>query len=125
MVGGNEFLYDEFIDFGVKAEILGRVQNFVFLDELTEDDLVATFEMGNYSPFDEFKQYFSVNGIDAILTDEGKHTLAKLACSRKLGVRGLKSLLQQVLLEDMYDLDVGEDNILKVTKQYIMDNLNG
>ena len=125
VVGGNEFLYDEFIDFGVKAEILGRVQNFVFLDELTEDDLVATFEMGNYSPFDEFKQYFSVNGIDAILTDEGKHTLAKLACSRKLGVRGLKSLLQQVLLEDMYDLDVGEDNILKVTKQYIMDNLNG
>ena len=124
VVGGDDFLYDEFIDFGVKAEILGRVQNFVFLEELSEDDLVAMLEMGNYSPFNEFEQYFSVNGIDAILTDEAKHTLAKLAYSRKLGVRGLKSLLQQVLMEDMYDLDVGEDNVLKVTKQYILDNLS-
>jgi len=39
-------------------------------------------------------------------------------------VRGLKSLLQQVLLEDMYDLEVGKDNILNITRQYIMDNLN-
>ena len=116
--------FDDFIEFGIKPEILGRVQNFVFLDELSEDEMVALFDMGTCSPFNEFEQYFSSNGIDTILTDEGKHTLAKLACERGLGVRGLKSLLQQVLMEDMYDLDVGEDNILKVTKEYIIDNLN-
>lgn len=115
---------DDFIEFGVKPEIMGRIQNFVFLNELTEDEMVSLFDMGSCSPFNEFEQYFSSNGIDTILTDEGKHTLARLACERGLGVRGLKSLLQQVLLEDMYDLDVGEDNILKVTKQYIIDNLN-
>lgn len=115
---------DDFIKFGVKPEIMGRIQNFVFLNELTEDELVALFDLDTCSPFAEFEQYFSNNGIDAILTDEGKHILAKLACERKLGVRGLKSLLQQVLMEDMYDLDVGEDNILKVTKRYIIDNLN-
>jgi len=116
--------FDDFIEFGVKPEILGRVQNFVFLDELSEDELVALFDMGTCSPFTEFEQYFSNVGIDTILTDEGKHALAKLARERKLGVRGLKSLLQQVLMEDMYDLDVGEDNVLNVTKQYILDNLN-
>lgn len=116
--------FDDFIEFGIKPEILGRVQNFVFLDELSEDEMVALFDMGTCSPFSEFEQYFSSNGIDTILTDEGKHTLAKLASERGLGVRGLKSLLQQVLMEDMYDLDVGEDNILKVTKEYIIDNLN-
>lgn len=115
---------DDFIEYGVKPEIMGRIQNFVFLNELTEDEMASLFDMGACSPFNEFGQYFTSNGIDAILTDEGKHILAKLACERKLGVRGLKSLLQQVLMEDMYDLDVGEDNILKVTKQYIMDNLN-
>ena len=115
---------DDFVEFGVKPEIMGRIQNYVFLDELSEDEMVALFDMGTCSPFNEFEQYFSSNGIDTILTDEGKHTLAKLACERGLGVRGLKSLLQQVLMEDMYDLDVGEDNILKVTKEYIIDNLN-
>ena len=103
---------------------MGRIQNFVFLEALSEDQMVGLFDLGAYSPFSEFEQYFSNNGIDTILTDEGKHTLARLAIERKLGVRGLKSLLQQVLLEDMYDLEVGEDNILRVTKDYIMDNLN-
>ena len=116
--------FDDFIEFGVKPEIMGRIQNCVFLDELTEDEMVALFDLGPYSPFTEFEQYFSFNGIDTILTDEGKHTLAKLATQRGLGVRGLKSLLQQVLLEDMYDLDVGEDNVLRITQQYIMENLN-
>lgn len=116
--------FDDFIEFGVKPEIMGRIQNYVFLNELTEDEMVALFDLGSYSPFTEFEQYFSYNGIDTILTDEGKHTLAKLASQRGLGVRGLKSLLQQVLLEDMYDLDVGEDNVLRITQQYIMENLN-
>ena len=115
---------EDFVEFGIKPEIMGRIQNFVFLEALSEDEMVGLFDLGAYSPFSEFEQYFSNNGIDTILTDEGKHTLAQLAIERKLGVRGLKSLLQQVLLEDMYDLEVGEDNILKVTKEYIMDNLN-
>lgn len=115
---------DDFVEFGIKPEIMGRIQNFVVLNALTEEEMVALFDLGAYSPFSEFEQYFSNNGIDTILTEEGKHTLAHLAIERNLGVRGLKSLLQQVLLEDMYDLEVGEDNILKVTKEYIMDNLS-
>lgn len=114
---------DDFVEFGVKPEILGRIQNFVFLDELTEDELLALFDLETSSPFNDFEQYFSSNDIKPILTEEGKRTLAKLAHEKKLGVRGLKSLLQKVLMEDMYDLDVGYDNILRVTKQYIMDNL--
>lgn len=114
----------DFVEYGIKPEIMGRIQNFVFLKALSEDEMVGLFDLGPYSPFSEFEQYFSNNGIDTILTDEGKHTLARLAIERNLGVRGLKSLLQQVLLEDMYDLEVGEDHILRVTKEYIMDNLN-
>ena len=114
---------EDFIEYGVKPEVMGRVRNIVFLNELTEDDMVALFDLGVNSPFNDFGQYFSQNGINAILTDDGKRTLAKLACERKLGVRGLKSIIQQILLEDMYDLEVGPEKILKVTKQYIMDNL--
>jgi len=91
---------------------------------LSEEELVALFDMGTNSPLTEFEQYFSNNGIHTVLTDEGKQTLARLAIERNLGVRGLKSLLQQVLLEDMYDLEVGKDNILNITKEYIIDNLN-
>lgn len=115
---------EDFVEFGIKPEIMGRIQNYVFLDALTETELVDLFDLGAYSPFSEFEQYFSSNGIDAIMTEEGKQTLAKLAIERKLGVRGLKSLLQEVLMEDMYYLKQAEDNTLMVTRQYIMNNLN-
>jgi ATP-dependent Clp protease ATP-binding subunit ClpX len=123
LVIDDEPVLNDFIEFGVKPEMLGRIQNFVFLDELTEDELVALFSMGTCSPFREFEQYFSHNDISSVLTVEGMHTLAKLAIEKKLGVRGLKSLLQQVLMEDMYDLEVGENRHLEITKQYILDNL--
>lgn len=114
---------EDFIKFGVKPEILGRIQNFVYLDALTEEDMIRVFSLDESSPLTEFKRYFASNDIDVELTEEGKHTLAKLAHERKLGVRGLRSILHQALLEDMYDLEVGEDHILRITKQYIMDNL--
>lgn len=115
---------EDFIRYGIKPEIMGRIQNFVIIDALSEDDLVRLFDMGVNSPFAEFEQYFAYNNISTILTEEGKRTLAKIACQHNLGVRGLKSILQKVLSEDMYDLEVGEDNILKITKQYIFDNLH-
>jgi len=115
---------EDFIRYGIKPEIMGRIQNFVIIDALSEDDLVRLFDMGANSPFAEFEQYFAYNNISTILTEDGKRTLAKIACQHNLGVRGLKSILQKVLSEDMYDLEVGEDNILKITKQYIFDNLH-
>ena len=115
---------EDFIRYGIKPEIMGRIQNFVIIDALNEDELVHLFDMGANSPFAEFEHYFAYNNISTILTEEGKRTLAKIACQHNLGVRGLKSILQKVLSEDMYDLEVGEDNILRITKQYIFDNLN-
>lgn len=115
---------EDFIRYGIKPEIMGRIQNFVIIDALSEDDMVRLFDMGVNSPFAEFEQYFAYNNISTILTEEGKRTLAKIACQHNLGVRGLKSILQKVLSEDMYDLEVGEDNILRITKEYIFDNLH-
>ena len=118
-----ELTAEDFIRFGIKPEIMGRIQNFVAIDALTEEELIQLFDMGMTSPFAEFERYFAYNDIQAILTDEGKRTLAKLARERGLGVRGLKSLLHQALLEDMYDLEVGEGRVLNITRQYIYDNL--
>ena len=114
---------EDFVRFGIKPEIMGRIQNYVVIDALSEEDLIRLFDMGMSSPFAEFERYFAYNDIQAILTEEGKRTLAKLAKERGLGVRGLKSLLHEALLEDMYDLEVGEDRVLNITRQYIVDNL--
>lgn len=120
------FLEDDskaFLYYGVKPEILGRIRNFVYLDSLSVEHMENLFNLGLNSPFNDFEHYFNSNGIKTILTDEGKHILAKIASKRQLGVRGMKRLIQQVMLDDMFSLNVGEENTLVVDKQYIMDNL--
>ena len=114
---------EDFIRYGIKPEIMGRIQNFTIIDALTEDELVRLFDMGANSPFAEFEQYFAYNDISTVLTEEGKRALAQIAYQNNLGVRGLKSILQQVLSEDMYDLEVGEDKTLRITKEYVFDNM--
>lgn len=114
---------EDFIRYGIKPEILGRIQNFIVIDALSEEQLFQLFDMELSSPFTEYERYFAYNDIRAVLTDEGKRTLARMAKERGLGARGLKGLLHRALLEDMYDLEVGEEKILKITEKYVYDNL--
>lgn len=114
---------EDFIRYGIKPEIMGRIQNFITIDALSEEQLFQIFDRELSSPFTEYERYFAYNDIQAVLTDEGKRTLAKMAKERGMGVRGLKGLLHQALLEDMYDLEVGEEKILNITEKYIYDNL--
>ena len=116
---------DDLIQFGIKPEIVGRIQNFTSVNALTEDDMVRLFDLGVSSPFAEFEEYFKYSGIDAVLTEDGMHALARIAIANDLGVRGLKGLLQQALMEDMFDLEVGEDRRLEVNEAYILEQLKG
>lgn len=116
---------DDLIQFGIKPEIVGRIQNFTTVNALTEDDMVRLFNLGISSPFTEFEEYFKYSGIEAVLTEDGMHALARIAIANNLGVRGLKGLLQQALMEDMFDLEVGEDRRLEVNEAYILEQLKG
>lgn len=116
---------DDLVKFGINPEIVGRIQNYTYVDALTEDDMVRLFDLGVNSPFAEFEEYFKYSGIEAVITDDGKRALAKISIENNLGVRGLKSLLQQALMEDMFDLEVGEDCHLEVNEAYIWEQLKG
>ena len=116
---------DDLIRFGIKPEIVGRIQNYTSVNTLTEDDLVRLFDLGVSSPFTEFEEYFKYSGIETVLTEDGMHALARIAIANGLGVRGLKGLLQQALMEDMFDLEVGEDCHLEVNEAYILEHLKG
>lgn len=116
---------DDLIQFGIKPEVVGRIQNYTCVNTITEDDMVRLFDLGVSSPFTEFEEYFKYSGIEAVLTEDGMHALARIAIANGLGVRGLKGLLQQALMEDMFDLEVGEDRHLEVNEAYVLEQLKG
>lgn len=115
---------DHLLKYGIKPEIIGRIQNFTMLSAPTVNEFVAILDSDQSSPFNEMRSYFTANGIDAVLTDDGKKALAQIACERSLGVRGVKSLLQQVLNNDMFELDIPQGQQLVISEQYINEHLN-
>lgn len=112
----------DLVKFGVKTELAGRIQNCTTLEPLSVNDLYDLLSSNLESPFNAFRNYFRLNGIEAVITDEAKMMLAQIAYDKKLGVRGVKSLLNTILREDMHQLNVGEK--LEINREYIEQHIN-
>lgn len=112
----------DLVKFGIKSEIAGRIQNCAEVKPLSVNDLYDLLNSNLESPFDTFRNYFRLNDIEAVITDEAKMMLAQMAYDRELGVRGIKGLLNTILREDMHHLNVGEK--LEINCEYIEQHIN-
>lgn len=112
----------DLVKFGIKPEIVGRIQNCATVEPLSVNDLYELLNSNLESPFDSFRNYFRLNDIKAVITDDAKMMLAQMAYDRELGVRGIKGLLNTILSEDMHQLNVGEE--LEINREYIEQHIN-
>ena len=112
----------DLVKFGIKSEIAGRIQNCAEVKPLSVNDLYDLLNSNLESPFDTFRNYFRLNDIEAVITDDAKMMLAQMAYDRELGVRGIKGLLNTILREDMHHLNVGEK--LEINCEYIEQHIN-
>ena len=83
------------------------------LEELDEPALIQILTMPKNALIKQYQRLFSMEGVDLEVRPAGLHAIAKKALGRKTGARGLRSILEQVLLETMFDLPAME-NVSKV-----------
>lgn len=112
----------DLVKFGIKSEIAGRIQNCAAVETLSVNDLYNLLNSNFESPFDTFRNYFRLNDIEVVITDEAKMMLAQMAYDRELGVRGIKGLLNNILREDMHHLNAGKK--LEINCEYIEQHIN-
>lgn len=111
----------DLVEYGVKPEIVGRIQNYTMLDSLTIDDFLNVLNAPLESPIIDYQNYFKQQGVKLDVKDEAKRYMAELAYNRKLGVRGLKGLLNEILSEAMFSLS--SDNV-EISCDYINEHIN-
>jgi ATP-dependent Clp protease ATP-binding subunit ClpX len=112
-----EILYDvepeDLIKYGLIPEFVGRLPVVATLEELDEDALVQILTEPKNALTKQYEKLFEMEGCEIEFRDDALRCVAIKAMERKTGARGLRTILEQVLLDTMYDLPSME-NVIKV-----------
>ncbi len=117
-------LPQDFIKFGLIPEFIGRVPINVSLDELTEDDMVRVLTEPNNSLTKQYQALFDMDGVKLSFDEDALREVAKKSIERKTGARGLRAILENVMMDYMYKVP-SDDEIKEVTitKDMVDENL--
>jgi len=104
---------EDLIKFGLIPELIGRLPVVATLEELSIDALVEILVAPKNALVKQYQKLFSMEGVELEIRPGALQAVAKKALERKTGARGLRSILESVLLDTMYELP-GMDNVTKV-----------
>jgi ATP-dependent Clp protease ATP-binding subunit ClpX len=113
---------EDLIKFGLIPEFIGRIPIIASLNDLSMDALVRILTEPKNAVVKQYKKLFELEGVELKFTNEALLAVSKDAIKRKSGARGLRAILESVMLDIMYDLPsmsgvrecvVGEEVIVK------------
>ena len=105
---------EDLLSFGMIPEFIGRLPVLSALDALTEDELVAILTETKNAMIKQYTKLFSMEGVDLSVTKGALKALAAQAVTKGTGARALRSMLERIMLEIMYEVPSRED-IAEVT----------
>jgi ATP-dependent Clp protease ATP-binding subunit ClpX len=104
---------EDLVKYGLIPEFVGRLPVNATLEELDEESLIMILTEPKNSLMKQFKKLFSMENVDLEIRDDALLEIAKKAIERKSGARGLRSIMENILLDLMYDIP-SDQNIEKV-----------
>ena len=99
---------DDLMRFGLIPEFIGRLPVLATLEDLDEPALVTILTEPKNALVKQYKRLFEMENVDLTFTDDALTAVAKKAITRKTGARGLRSILEGILLETMFELPTFE-----------------
>ena len=105
----SEITSEDLMKFGLIPEFIGRVPIIVSLEELNEEALKTILTVPKNALVKQYKEMFSLDGVELTIEDEAVSEIAKLAIARKTGARGLRSIMEEILLDTMFELPSRDD----------------
>jgi ATP-dependent Clp protease ATP-binding subunit ClpX len=95
---------EDLIKFGLIPELVGRLPVVATLGELTEDALVQILTEPKNALVKQYQKLFAMDGVDLEIRPSALAAIAKKALARKTGARGLRSIMEQALMDTMFEL---------------------
>ncbi|HIX17639.1 MAG TPA: ATP-dependent Clp protease ATP-binding subunit ClpX [Candidatus Gemmiger faecavium] len=95
---------DDLVKFGLIPELIGRLPVVTVLDPLDEEALIRVLTEPKNSIVRQYKELFGLDNADLQFTDAALHAIAKKTIERKSGARGLRSVVEELLIPIMYEI---------------------
>ena len=105
---------EDLIHYGLIPEFVGRLPILATLEELDEEQLVRILTEPKNALVKQYKRLFRMEDTEVEFREDALRAVARKAMERKTGARGLRSILEHVLLDTMYDLPSMDDGVAKV-----------
>ena len=112
-------------DFGLIPEILGRLPILTYMLDLDSKDLRQILTQPKNALVKQYLKLFEIDGISLTFDDDALDYIVEKALEFKLGARGLRSICESILIDDMFNLPGSKTKILQVNKSYIKKKLDG
>jgi ATP-dependent Clp protease ATP-binding subunit ClpX len=113
---------EDLLKFGLIPEFVGRLPVISALKNLTENDLVKILTFPRNSLIKQYKKMFSLDDVELLFKEDAIRTIANLALKRGTGARGLRSILEEVMLDIMYDIPSRSDiDKFAITREIVLE----
>jgi ATP-dependent Clp protease ATP-binding subunit ClpX len=115
---------EDLIKFGLIPEFIGRLPITTSVNELSKDALVEILTKPKNAITKQFQKMFTLDDIELVFTDDSLEAMADLALKRKTGARGLRSILEKILLDQMYESPSRKDiTKIIIDKENVTDDI--
>ncbi|MFC2735681.1 MAG: ATP-dependent Clp protease ATP-binding subunit ClpX [Parascardovia denticolens] len=100
---------DDLTEFGLLPEFIGRMPVLATMSSLTVDDLVSILTEPANALVKQFAKILAVDGVELVFTDQALESIAQRSLDRGTGARGLRSIMERILEDAMYQVPDRED----------------
>ena len=111
---------DDLIKYGLIPELIGRLHMVATLNEITEDNMVHILTEPKNALIKQYIKLFEMDNVKLKFEKDALKELAKLAIIRKTGARGLRSILEDIMLDIMFDLPKYKDKTITISKEVVL-----
>ena len=109
----------DLVSFGLIPELIGRLHILTTLNEITRDDMIKILVEPKNSIVTQYKKLFEIDNVHLTFNQDALESIAQKAIDRKTGARGLRSIMEEVLIDIMYDAPNLENYEVVITKDVV------
>lgn len=112
---------DDLVSYGLIPELIGRLHVLATLGKITKEDMVRILTEPKNSLVKQYQRLFEIDDVKLSFEEEALSLIAQKAIDRKTGARGLRSIMEEILLDIMYDLPELAGYEVVITEEVVRD----